>query len=1534
MNDTIENDHLQLHLSQEEYRQTLISACQIGTTLFGVDYCSLLFRDFSIEMWFLVAEYPIIETSNYYPFPLQNLPNLIDLQSIEAVLHVPDLTDSSWSDFSHLISEEKIRSFTVVPVKSAGELTGIILLGSTDKKAHSSNKITPEKYVEFGEHVSSLRNLYLPETKPITQPLIDIIPDYIYVKDKDSRFTLVNLATAQLMSGGSPNMLIGKTDFEFYPEQLAQKFYEDEQELFTSGQELVSQEEEVVDFSTKKKRLISTTKVPVTDGKGEIIGLFGISRDITALREENKKIRSLYEAVDEFIESDDPDDILELAVKRAREAANAQLCSVISVDRNGQAIALKDDPHDKRFDVAKIRPTGHTNQIVKTGEPVAVEDISQKKDDINPMTLEQGFQAVLGLPLTVRNVRIGAIWLHYEETRSFPEDFIRDMQFYANYVAIAFDKAQRIKNLDQLQQASRAATRATALNDLGTTLGFIVNGIHEILKCDIVTLYYVNTYSDKLNYKPRVAGRLYEPQKITATERLEDKSFVYQMLKRGKFQLINDTSEHEDFLPSKRRFVQDEKIKTCAVIPLTIKRGLQPDSDEIGIMFVNFRDTHHFTDEEIDILSLFADQAAIAIDNAQMYERAKWRSDIYEMFYKAFTDRDNVEDIKAIIREIPYQILIILGEKSKKEDCISYVSLLEGSQLRGLAPSRSDLKLSIIDLEKDSKHGIVGRVVKTGQPSKINNVDLDDDYLPVRAATKSQLSVPISSGNRLVGVITVEHPDYGAFSEEDQRNVEWLAIQVALAIEKTAMLQETRVQTNRLIQTRDTAHRIAQLPTKELPRKVLLERIGELVKDMVGCDLVSIYTKKPKTRQMEVLRVGDLFDESKRRTISTPEIVDLFQDLSEPRIVEDLKKAPIFSDKDFPKKEGLESSAVYPLRVEQENDGFILLNCRHTHHFKSDELANIRFIVNQVAIAIRTKALLDAETRQKQELDAVYETAVNILSHVDFQKRLDVIVEACRELLNVKGAKLYLLSRDKKFLKLKSVKGSEIGEFISGFPIDQGVAGHIIRENLPYYIVDDYASSPYKIETLQSYFSSVIEVPLLIDRKPIGILGAFADNPNRIFNQQVDLPILERLAKQAVLAIRDSQLLEQSNKLRDIANTLSEVLEPKRVANAILDGLEKLIFYETATLQLIDGDERTLLAAQGIDWENLSEKLTRPISKDRLIRKILRGRKIRVIPYTHDHPQWDIDEATKHVLSWIGIPLWAGDESIALITIDHSQPGFYDDVDKELLELFAGQAAIAINNALLFRDLEKKNEQLTETQYQLEQTQSLAMIGLFYGEDIHFTSNKLGAARAHAKYIREHPGDRNKVVNKAKRISNNVAEILELIDFIQETIQPPDLQQIDLYDLLEEAISAVPMSRLIRHKWPCKPIDGTIFGLRRQLRQVFRVVIFNAVKAMPEGKGTISYCLKDVRRDDIDYVLVSITDTGVGIPKSVQPYVFKIGNPDEDRYKAKSFSFGLAWANLFLQLYGGDIYFETRPKISGTTLYVLVSREFTHKRPS
>ena len=123
--------------------------------------------------------------------------------------------------------------------------------------------------------------------------LIDNLPDFIYVKDAQGRFLLANVAVARLM-GGTPDALLGKSDFDFYPREMAAQYWGDEQAVMQSGKPLVNREEDGLDPEGKKLSIL-TTKVPLRDDAGRVVGILGIGRDITARVKVEAEVRAARE---------------------------------------------------------------------------------------------------------------------------------------------------------------------------------------------------------------------------------------------------------------------------------------------------------------------------------------------------------------------------------------------------------------------------------------------------------------------------------------------------------------------------------------------------------------------------------------------------------------------------------------------------------------------------------------------------------------------------------------------------------------------------------------------------------------------------------------------------------------------------------------------------------------------------------------------------------------------------------------------------------------------------------------------------------------------------------------------------------------------------------------------------------------------------------------------------------------------------------------------------------------------------------------
>src|ERR1035441_4501126 len=131
----------------------------------------------------------------------------------------------------------------------------------------------------------------LAHERTLLHTLAESLPDYIYAKDTESRFLLVNTAGARMIGAVAPAEVLGRTDFDFYPAELASRYMADERRVWETGESFINQEEPCVDVITGTRKWLLTTKVPFRDASGKIRGLVGLGRDITASKIAAEQLR-------------------------------------------------------------------------------------------------------------------------------------------------------------------------------------------------------------------------------------------------------------------------------------------------------------------------------------------------------------------------------------------------------------------------------------------------------------------------------------------------------------------------------------------------------------------------------------------------------------------------------------------------------------------------------------------------------------------------------------------------------------------------------------------------------------------------------------------------------------------------------------------------------------------------------------------------------------------------------------------------------------------------------------------------------------------------------------------------------------------------------------------------------------------------------------------------------------------------------------------------------------------------------------------
>ena len=285
------------------------------------------------------------------------------------------------------------------------------------------------------------------------QTLIDCLHDNLWVKDIESRFVICNRVTATRMGHVEPAEVIGKTDLELLPGEIAQKFFDDEQKIVRTGRSLIDIEEYVYDRAGGKTWLL-TTKVPVRNARGDIFGVAGVSRDITDRRLAND-LRDGQSQILEMIAMSAPlDAILDTLVRLIESQLRGILCSVLLLDENGRRLRHGAAPslapdYVKAIDGTEIGPcVGSCGTAAFRRQPVIVTDILADPlwVDYRDLAARYGYRSCWSTPvLSDRGEPLAAFAMYSHAVRapSSVETRLLEMAVHIAGIAIARHRAEQ-----------------------------------------------------------------------------------------------------------------------------------------------------------------------------------------------------------------------------------------------------------------------------------------------------------------------------------------------------------------------------------------------------------------------------------------------------------------------------------------------------------------------------------------------------------------------------------------------------------------------------------------------------------------------------------------------------------------------------------------------------------------------------------------------------------------------------------------------------------------------------------------------------------------------------------------------------------------------------------------------------------------------------------------------------------------------------------------------------------------------------------
>ncbi len=426
-----------------------------------------------------------------------------------------------------------------------------------------------------------------------------------------------------------------------------------------------------------------------------------------------------------------------------------------------------------------------------------VDDIEDKErySFLTDMTRDRlrlvGVRSYQAVALAVNEEKLGVLFVNYRRRRVFNEAAEATTRTFAYHAALALKKAQLLDHVSLARDTARAVADMTTLNNLESTLNLIVEATRKVLNCGAVVLYVHDPQRRRFHYPPTMSGVKF-PARVQSEKRVPPDSIVVQMMALDKPRIVDRVSADPDFRD--RRFVQDEGIATCAAIPLRVRQ------QRYGVMFVNYRTEHRLTGGEQVNMNLFANQAAVAIQSAQVYEQARRRAEVQAILTETsqhiIRSQALPEILDRVVRQA-WQLTNIGGSPAL------YVSLLllDGNLMRLASAYPVDhlpplqAKIGERDLDDPKERGVTGRAILDIEQTYlyVPYVSREPDYIRYDPLVQSELVVPLVMGGQCIGALNVEHAEDDAFGHNVIQALVSLAAQAAIAIQNVRAHDEAKI---------------------------------------------------------------------------------------------------------------------------------------------------------------------------------------------------------------------------------------------------------------------------------------------------------------------------------------------------------------------------------------------------------------------------------------------------------------------------------------------------------------------------------------------------------------------------------------------------------------------------------------------------------------------------------------------------------------------------------------------------------------------
>ncbi len=1148
------------------------------------------------------------------------------------------------------------------------------------------------------------------------------------------------------------------------------------------------------------------------------------------------------------------------------------------------------------------RGTGVIGLAVRERRPIATANFADDpRIRHDPTILERlegaSNRAVLALPLLLKDRVIGALAVCDGAGRIFLESEIRLAQAFADHAALVLESVQLFddatKRRHEVDVLAEVVGQINSSLDLGAILSRIVDGACEMTGADGAQIALREPGIDGVRIMHRRGVRSAADQDLIGLLIEPGKGAGGLVLTTGRpFRTTNYTEDPR---------ITRDYVDRGKAVGLVSQIVIPIQDDELkGLLYVFNRTARPFTDRDEAALSRLANHAAVAIGNAHLLREMESRRREAEILAELgrLVSRSLEPD------EVGQRIVDSIGPLLGSAMATLYRISLETGDFVLLASAGVG-----VDWNSTLPRGTaaVGLAVRERRPVSTPDV-LTDARISLAPETRTALesfehrailALPLIAGDRAFGALAALGRTGRVFTPDEIRLAQAFVDQAAIALDNARLHSET---TRRKWEAEVLAG-VGRLVTESLDADEVAGRIADSLRALLG-GLSSVLVRvEPVSgaligRQLSADGSGhDIVypagTGAMGRAVSTRRPVATTNLLTDPRIAltpelrESLQARPH------------RSALALPMIVDDRVVGAIAVGDHEGRAYDSDEVRLAQAFVDQAAMALEKARLFEDSERRRREAEIFAELASQITASLDLDTILKNVCDAARELCRADLGVIATRDLATQAMIVRhwpGVPAPPVERIVPG----EGLAGHVLLTGRSFR-TDDYAhdsrlrNDPQPLIPVESV-DAALAVPIQTESRVEGLLAVYNRSPRPLTDR--DEARLTRLAAQTGIAIRNAQLLEAQRAyqarleaLLDVSHELSRIQPVEELLGAIAAACGEVLESDSVGFRLVEGDELVVAGLLGDAKETMS---TPRIKIGESLSGIVAstGAPLRLDDVTDDARMLPAHRSAVKRLGYrafLGVPIKVGERVTGVLSIRTRRPAGFSKEDETIATALASQAATALENARLFREVQVAAEEVARARETLLQAQKMDAIGRLAGGVAHDFNNLLTIIHGRCEILlkRFEPGTKPRQdLDLIQRTAHRAAALTkQLLAFSRQQVLQPRVLQLNL--VVGESVSM--LQRLIGEHIALTTVPGArrdrVKADPTQLEQVLMNLAINARDAMPRG-GRLMIETADIDLDDAfarehpgagtgPHIRLSVSDDGIGMSAEIQARIFE-----------------------------------------------------------